>query len=371
MISERYNFLFFHIPKAAGTSIINSIKENLHKDAIVNEENKPLLEFLNANSVLWPNHASCGNLKEYLGNYVYNNYFKFCFVRNPWDRLVSLYHYTLQKEALKYHNKEKTIPEFTKNILNAGSFENWIRSENIGGSQFDMISNNYDELMVDFVGKSENIQNDFSYICGVIGLENIVLDKSNTSKRGNYKTYYSEETRQIVARHCKKDIEYFKYNFEEDKNLQTLPINSLFVKNNDFGAIRITKLNNSNEWCEIPAHYKNETIMIHPNDIGEAKFEMGFHISNAKKESFSSIQFKACSFDENEQNNGVVLDVVLENNQSIIKTESFNLSPREEQNIQLNFDKLNSCRLSILLRAGNNAASNAFCGTSISAITIG
>jgi len=327
-----------------------------------------LVEFLNEKGEQWPNHVSCGHLMEYLGKIVYKSYFKFCFVRNPWDRLVSLYHYTLQKEAGKYSQSEKRITDFTKNILKAGSFENWIKSKDIGTSQFDMISNSNDELMVDFIGKSENIQADFSYICGAIGIENITLDKANVSKRGDYKTYYNEVTRQIVADQYHKDLEHFKYNFEEDKTTHKLPVNNLFIKKKDTDTVKIFKLNNLNEWCEIPEHYANQTIMIHPNDIGESKFEIGFYLSKANQEAFSSIQFKACAFDENQENKGVLMQVIIENDNNTIIKESFSLKPQIEEKIQLNFDKLEHCHLSILLKAGKDATSSAFCGTRISSI---
>jgi len=371
MISEKHNFIFFHIPKAAGTSVINLLSNHLQDTVVVNENNSALLNFLEDKDVLWANHVSCGTMEEFLGTYVFKSFFKFCFVRNPWSRLVSLYHYTLQKEAQKYVHQEKSIPEFSRNILKAGSFENWIKSNDIGSSQFDMISDNSDELMVDFVGKSENLQNDFSYVCGLIGIENISFDKkANASQHQDYKTYYTNETQEIVKRHYQKDIEYFGYAFNETQSPQTSKINNIFIKKKSTDSIKIYKLKNINKWCEIPENYSNETIVVHPNDIGESKFEIGFYLCKANQTPFSSIQFIVCPYDENTDNKGAIMEITIEDNYNVIQKESYTLNPRVEKIIQLQFNERNYYRLSINIRVAEEASSNAYSGIRLSAIDI-
>ena len=68
--------------------------------------------------------------------------------------------------------------------------------------------------IVDFVGRFENLQADFAAVCDRIGLHRTGLPHENRSDgRKAYRDYYSEETRDIVARYFKRDIERFGYEF--------------------------------------------------------------------------------------------------------------------------------------------------------------
>lgn len=366
MISERHNFIFFHIPKAAGTSIIISLFNKLNKNVLINDSNKELVAFLKNKGNTWPNHANCGQLMEFLGITLYENYFKFCFVRNPWDRLVSMYHYTLQKEKEKYANQEEKLPDYSMNILEAGSFDKWIKSRNIGTGQYDIISNNKNELLVDYVGRSEIIQSDFSYICSIIGIENIQLTKSNTSKRSDYRDYYTKETREIVAEKHNNDIEYFGYDFEHNILNEPLELNKAFLQKSEQDTIKYSKLNNLNSYCEIPDLYDNQPIVLHPNEKEQGPLTVEFFLHKSKSQLFSTVEFTCYPFDKNQNNKGVLLEVKVVNNSAIIYKEDFLLDPHVERKIQLNFTPLDSCKLNLVLKAKPDALTNAYCATRFS-----
>ena len=69
------------------------------------------------------------------------------------------------------------------------------------------------KVELDFIGRFENLENDYKYICQKIGLTT-KLPHVRASKHKHYTEYYDDETREIIADRYAKDIEYFGYKFE-------------------------------------------------------------------------------------------------------------------------------------------------------------
>jgi len=138
------------------------------------------------------------------------NHYVFGFARNPWDRLVSIYHGRSQ-----IINKIST-PEFTWT-----SFEDFLDKVDTNNSpyktQLSWFVNYADEVVVDFIGRFENYESDFDEVCDSIGAPLRKLPHVNASTHGPYWEYYTPETRDRVAELYKEDIEYFGYTFEESE----------------------------------------------------------------------------------------------------------------------------------------------------------
>lgn len=136
-----------------------------------------------------------------IGQGKWDDYYKFTFVRNPWDRLVSMYHYRRKHQ---------------RHLIKGRSFDAWIRQ--IFVEYHPKVHQHYwiaddGKLFVDFVGKVESMASDFDKVCRIIGAE-ASLPHVNKSKHEHYASYYDDETKELVRRECAQDIEMFGYTFE-------------------------------------------------------------------------------------------------------------------------------------------------------------
>lgn len=142
----------------------------------------------------------------------FKSYYKFAFVRNPWDRIVSCY---FQKVVTKKHQPFKEC--FDKDF---DYFIDYISKLDVNHAKTNPHIRSQTKLIpvdqCDFIGKLEHFTEDLKYICDVIGLEMIVLPHRNKSEHKHYSTYYTSRTQQIIANKYKEDIETFGFIFETE-----------------------------------------------------------------------------------------------------------------------------------------------------------
>jgi hypothetical protein len=206
LVSYRKKFLFVHIFKTAGTSITDSFARFCYRPGSSRPSN--WLAFFSTN---WKKihrapikkHATALQIRGALDGEIFDTFFKFAFVRNPWDWQVSLYHYILEHPENRGHEETKEM----------GSFRNFVFSrEKLSFTQTSCLVDENGSLLVDFVGKFENLNEDFRIICQKVGIS-ARLPHINKSKRTDYRDYYDSETREVTARLYAEDIERFGYTF--------------------------------------------------------------------------------------------------------------------------------------------------------------
>lgn len=203
VISHGYKFIFIHNYKVAGTSV----REALQVYTIPPKEN--YINWIGQKLKILPSsgdfidHVSAPNLKKELAPKYFDNYFKFSFVRNPWDWQVSLYHYMREQKDHRQHQ-----------LVMSQTFEEYIhwRVENDLKLQKQFMYDDKGNCLVDFIGKMETINEDFKKITDRIGI-NAVLPHSNKSKHKHYQELYNAETKALVAKYFYEDIELFGYDF--------------------------------------------------------------------------------------------------------------------------------------------------------------
>jgi hypothetical protein len=159
-------------------------------------------------------HAKAYEIKFLLGEDTWKRYFSFAFVRNPWDLMVSCYHWWLQKAPqLPPHRRKavrvKKMPDFTEFM--ASEFGKYMINERYG-NLYDWISER-DEIIVDYVGKVESIGDDWKAICEHVGMEATAIPHLNRTERRDYRDYYNPAARELVADRFSRTIKQFGYTF--------------------------------------------------------------------------------------------------------------------------------------------------------------
>jgi hypothetical protein len=220
LISNSKKFIFIHIPKNAGQSITNALfKFCVGKNARFFSDIISTRNYIRINSKLmqlfnfsfydhsFKDHESASNVKEVLGS-SYSSYFSFAFVRNPWDWILSHYTYTLKNVRHYRHS-------FVKNNLK--NFDEYVEYECLKGmpeqyNQNKFIYDSSGNQLVNFVGKFENIQNDFQIICDQLDIDTNIKH-FNQSNKFNYREHFSERSKDLVKDYYSKDIELFDYKF--------------------------------------------------------------------------------------------------------------------------------------------------------------
>jgi hypothetical protein len=214
-ISHKYKCIFIHIPKVGGVSIEHALSMiDDQTDRTI--ENRDILygRIDNSSSDLRTQgfisqvlqHLRIRDLNKILPIHIINQYVKFAFVRNPWDRMVSLYHY----EALicsRSSHKGHRMPSFAEFLENLDPF---LRQE-----QYSFIIDENGENKADFIGRFENLNQDFKNLCKKIKCPHSRLPFKNAVGHKPYYLYYTDITREIVAELFQNDIKMFGYKFEE------------------------------------------------------------------------------------------------------------------------------------------------------------
>ena len=103
--------------------------------------------------------------------------------------------------------------QFYSNNIESKSFNeyvcNIIKSKAVD-KQFDFLSGKNNKLIVDFIGRYENLNDDFKKVCDRTGIT-CLLHHYHKSNHGNYRKYYNQKTKELIAQYYKKDIVYFEY----------------------------------------------------------------------------------------------------------------------------------------------------------------
>ena len=186
---DRHRCIFIHIPKAAGTSVALSLFQS-------SSRHFTYTQYLRANP---------GKFR---------SYFKFAFVRNPWDRLVSTYFFLTnggsnevdREWSERYLFRFRDFRQFVAEGLARPEIHSWVHFR----PQADFILSPENAVMVDFVGRYENLQADYEAVANRLGIAQCLV-RHNAGTHPAFEQCYSPETALEVGRIYARDAEVFGY----------------------------------------------------------------------------------------------------------------------------------------------------------------
>ena len=191
---DRHQALFIHVPKSAGRSIVRGLFD------VKSVEHAP---------AEWYQQLDADKFRRY---------FKFTFVRNPWDRAVSAYTY-LSKGGSAASAEDGDWSNFVNSF---DSFDNficqWLNAENamrnaLFTPQVVFLRDMFGRIDMDYVGRFETLQQDFDNIAEKLAID-ARLPHLNQSRSANYQPFYSDQSRARIAEVYAEDIAAFDYRFE-------------------------------------------------------------------------------------------------------------------------------------------------------------
>ncbi len=192
---DEQHCIFVHIPKCAGVAVCRSLFGNYGAG-----------------------HHSILTYRKVFSTAEFDRYFKFTFVRNPWDRLVSAWFFL---KAGGFHAGDRRWAE--ENLSRWSDFnsfvQHWLTREKARSwehfrPQCDYICAEDGTPQVDFIGRYEHLEGDFARVCKQLGCRAVLAEENVRGlDRGDYRSYYTAESRQIVGDVYHEDIALLGYTF--------------------------------------------------------------------------------------------------------------------------------------------------------------
>lgn len=185
--------IFVHVPKTAGLSVCEGV---LDTPAV--------------------GHMPLHYYQKVLGQERYQRYFKFAFVRNPWDRVYSAYNYLrrggVSKDDAVWKDEFSRFADFNDFV------SKWLDEDNIDLQlhfmpQTRFLKNNFGVIDLDFIGRFETLESDYQTIAQKLGGKPLQC-RNSSHRTAGYKDVYSKRSIEIVGKVYERDIERLGYDFD-------------------------------------------------------------------------------------------------------------------------------------------------------------
>lgn len=206
IISHLHRFIFTAIPKTGTHSVREALRVHLGADDA--EQARLFVE----KRMPWPElarlghgHISLAEAQPVVGPDIFDSYFKFAFVRNPFDRFISYCAFATSREG--------TFERDPRGVMRHLLFRAPPHNHIVFRPQHSFVLANDGRMLADQLGRVEDMQGGYDAICERIGIATQSLGRKNSSAHAQYRDYYDQELIDGVARLYARDIDLFGYDF--------------------------------------------------------------------------------------------------------------------------------------------------------------
>ena len=215
IISHKYKCIFIRIPKCASTSI-EEIFKKIDPDCISSNDTTSYID----------THCKASQLRAFINNDdIWNNYFKFVFIRNPTEWFVSQYtdnrnYYHTNNETLKFIlNSNAKLYDLTNNVMTLPIaislhtfLQFWLHKSQTNNIKYSISQSLWIDEEIDYIGTVENIDECWKFIKKKLSIpEEIILEKKNASHYPQ-KIILDDDVIKFIQIAYKKDFDlYNKY----------------------------------------------------------------------------------------------------------------------------------------------------------------
>jgi hypothetical protein len=208
IVSHRHRFIFAAVPKTGTHAVRQALREqlgegDLEQVGLFVNKRFPWAEL----AAIEHGHLSLQQVRPYLGEEAFGGYFKFAFVRNPFDRFVSYCAFMLRGGEVFQQRPRDVMRHF---LFDAPPERHILFQPQASV----LVGEDGRSLLADEVGRVEDMQGSFDAVCARIGIPSRALDRVNDTKRGDYRRYYDQVLIDAVAARYAQDLELFGYSFE-------------------------------------------------------------------------------------------------------------------------------------------------------------
>ncbi len=150
-------------------------------------------------------HISAQQIRPHLDKAMWQDYFKFAIVRNPFDRFISICFFLNRKNPLFL----ETPLQWMKSAIQVQRF----RQRVLVKPQYLQLTDEQGNIAMDYVGRYETLQDSVDEICQRLQIKSSQLQKRNTSEHQQYPEYYDEELKSAVETFYQEDLKRFNYSY--------------------------------------------------------------------------------------------------------------------------------------------------------------
>jgi hypothetical protein len=205
IISPNHKYVFVAVPKTGTHAVRQALRPHMaagdmEQVGLFVKRQFPIADL----AKLGHGHISLEQLRKVMDPAKFAEYFKFAFVRNPFDRFISYCSFITRERGAFKTDPQKVMRRVLANPP----------SEHVlFWPQNTFLVDGEGKLLTDYVGRVETMQQSFEFIASKIGVPAVQLEKVNATERSAYRDYYDQELIDGVARLYADDLRLFEYDF--------------------------------------------------------------------------------------------------------------------------------------------------------------